>query len=275
MKKHLAAIAAFARALSGNLSAMTPDNGITAHRGESKNFLQNSLEAFSAANAAGADWIETDVHLTKDGYLVLIHDKTTRAYCSENKVVKDSTYAELCELDMAEKFREKTKRSEKELPKAKIVRLDEALDLILKEKKARLSIQPKCDCVDEVMELVRKKNAVEWVGFNDANAKFMCRAKELEPSVTVFWDRLKKLDLEKDIPFAKKHGFEYLVLFQKTITPENVKKIKDAGFKAGAWTVNDPATMKRFLEMGIDRLYTDDPVTMKQVKAGLEKRRGD
>ena len=224
---------------------MTAENGITAHRGDSMRLPQNSLRAFSSANRIGADWIETDVHLTKDGQLVIAHNATTGEYCSQNKKIKDCTYAELAQLDMAEKFRARHKL----------------------EKKARLSIQPKCDCVDQVMALVRRKGALKWVGFNDGNAKWMSRVKELEPSVPVFWDRGGNMDVEKDIAFAKQHGFETLVLFHQEVTPERVQKLKAAGFKVGAWTVNAPADMRRFLAMGLDRLYTDDPETFRKIKA--------
>lgn len=249
--------------------AVTPENGITAHRGDSANFPQNSMRAFSSASRIGADWIETDVHLTKDRRLVLIHDSSTGAYCSENKKVKDFTYAELASLDMAEKFRDKKKLTKEECPETTILLLDEALDFILKEKKARLSIQPKCDCVDEVMALVRKKGALKWVGFNDANKKYMKRVKELEPGVPVFWDRLKSADIDKDIPFAKANGFEYICPYYKVMTPEMVKKIKEAGFKVGVWTVNSPKEMKKLLEMGVDRLYTDHPEAALKIRKSV------
>ena len=245
----------------------TAENGITAHRGDSIRLPQNSLRAFSSANKIGADWIETDVHLTKDGQLVISHNATTGAYCSQDKQIKDCTYAELAQLDMAEKFRAQHKLTTEQCPKVTIVRLEEALDLILAERKARLSIQPKCDCVDQVMELVRRKGALKWVGFNDGNAKWMSRVKELEPSVPVFWDRSRNMDVDKDIAFAKEHGFETLVLFHKEVTPERVLKLKSAGLKVGAWTVNSPDDMRRFLAMGLDRLYTDDPATFKKIKA--------
>ena len=99
----------------------------------------------------------------------------------------------------------------------------------------------------------------------------MSRVKELEPSVPVFWDRFKNMDVEKDIVFAKRHGFETLVLFHKEVTPERVRKLKAAGFKVGAWTVNSPSEMRRFLGMGLDRLYTDDPAAFLKIKAAAIK----
>lgn len=258
--------AALLAAMTG-LAAPTPENGITAHRGDSLRHPQNSLEAFAAANDIGADWIETDVHLTRDGILVISHNATTKAYCSRDLRIREHTYAELCELDMAETFRAQQKRTLEQCPKLRIARLDEALDLILKAKKARLSIQPKCDCVDQAIALVRQKGAVEWVGFNDGNLRLMSRVKELEPSIPVFWDRYDNFEIDKDIPIAKARGFETIVLYWKTATPENVKRLHDAGFKVGVWTVNRPKDLASFLDMGIDRIYTDAPQTLKDIKA--------
>ncbi len=253
--------------------APTAENGVTAHRGDSVRHPQNSLEAFSAANDVGADWIETDVHFTSDKQLVIAHNHTTGEYSGKdhNLVIKDHTYAELAALDMATTFRARNKLTLEQCPKLRICRLDEALDLILAQRKARLSIQPKCDCVDAVMALVRAKHAEAWVGFNDGNAAWMSRVKELDPTIPVFWDR-GKCDLEKDIAFATAHGFETIVPNGKWVTPEVVRTLKAAGFKVGAWTVNDPAAMKRFLDMGVDRLYTDVPQQFLDVKAAREGR---
>ncbi len=52
------------------------------------------------------------------------------------------------------------------------------------------------------------------------------------------------------------------------VTPEKVKKIHDAGLEAGAWTVNDRAAMIALLDMGIDRLYTDQPRQLLALHAG-------
>ena len=248
--------------------APTAANGVTAHRGDSVRHPQNSLEAFAAAVDVGADWIETDVHFTSDKQLVIAHNHTTGEYSGKdrNLVIKDHTYAELAELDMAATFRASNKLTPEQCPKLRICRLDEALDLILARRKSRLSIQPKCDCVDAVMALVRAKHAEAWVGFNDGNPAWMSRVKELDPTIPVFWDR-GKCDLEKDISFAKRHGFETIVPNGKWVTPEVVRTLHAAGFLVGAWTVNDPAAMKRFLDMGVDRLYTDVPQQLLDVKA--------
>ena len=246
----------------------TPENGVTAHRGDSIRYPENSLQAFASACDLGVDWIETDVHLTSDKQLVISHNGTTGAYSNTDKKISDCTYEELAQLDMAEKYRDRNMLTLQECPKLKICRLEEVLDLILSKKTARLSIQPKCACVDQVIELVRKKGAVKWVGFNDANQEWMSRVKELEPGIPVFWDRFNS-DVEKDIVFAKAHKFETLVYFWRNMKPEMVKRLHEEGFKAGVWTVDLPAAQEHFLNMGIDRIYTDAPRQLLGIKERL------
>ncbi|MBQ7189178.1 MAG: hypothetical protein IJR99_07155 [Kiritimatiellae bacterium] len=247
-------------------AAPIPENGVTAHRGDSIRYPENSLQAFASACDLGVDWIETDVHLTADKQLVISHNGTTGAYCNTDKKISACTYEELAQLDMAENYRDRNLLTLLECPKLKICRLDEALDLILQKKTARLSIQPKCACVDQVIEMVRKKGAVKWVGFNDGNQEWMSRVKELEPAIPVFWDRFNS-DVEKDIAFAKEKKFETLVYFWRNMKPEMVKRLHEEGFKAGVWTVDLPAAQEHFLDMGIDRIYTDAPRQLLEIKA--------
>ena len=76
---------------------------------------------------------------------MLLHNATTKAYSSIDKAVCDCTYEELRKIDLAEKFRNRNGLSLEQCPKHEIVLLEDALDLILRERKARLSLQPKSD----------------------------------------------------------------------------------------------------------------------------------
>ncbi|HAW27340.1 MAG TPA: hypothetical protein DCY03_04355, partial [Planctomycetaceae bacterium] len=106
-----------------------------------------------------------------------------------------------------------------------------------------------------------------WVGFNDGNLNYMSQVKQLAPTIPVFWDRGADTDLDADIKIAKQRGFEALILNYKGITPEKVQKIKAASLEPGAWTVNNPAVMKQLLKQGIERIYTDDPSLLLQLKS--------
>lgn len=233
--------------------------GITAHRGNSGEFPENTLQAFQSGIDLGVDWVELDIYRSKDGKLVVLHDATTQRVGDKHLVVKQATYQELQTVDVATDFRKRMGKTLQECPPQRIPLLEEALALMLRQKHTRLSIQPKADCVAEAVALVKKMGAEHLVGFNDGNLQYMSTVKELAPAIPVFWDRGPKTDIDADIRTARARGFEALVINHAGITEEKVKKIKSAGLVPGAWTVNDIQTMKRLRNMGVERIYTDQP----------------
>ena len=72
---------------------------VAAHRGAKSTHPENTMAAFRAAIAAGVDMIETDVRMTKDGVLVLIHDKTVDRTTDGTGTVKDMNFTELRQLN--------------------------------------------------------------------------------------------------------------------------------------------------------------------------------
>ena len=135
------------------------------------------------------------------------------------------------------------------------------------QRQSRVSIQPKTNCVSEVVAMVRQLGAEAWVGFNDGNVNYMAEAKRLAPGIPVFWDRAES-DIAADIRIAKQHGFETLVLNERAVTPQKVAQLKQAGLGVGVWTVDDPMAWERFLAMGVERIYTDHPRRLLAFKAG-------
>lgn len=247
--------------LSTSFSDVHVHKGVTAHRGDSGAFPENTIPAFQSAIALKVDWAELDVYRTKDGQLVVIHDAKTGRVAEKDLVVSESNYSELLSLDVASKFRTTHNKTIKECPAQKIPLLEDVLKLFLTQRNTRISIQPKVDCVAEAIQIIRSLNAMHIVGFNDGNLELMSKVNALEPSIPVFWDRPARTDLTNDLAIAKEKGFEALVINSAGITEEKVKAVKAAGLEVGAWTVNDPQEMKTLLGLGIERLYTDYPST--------------
>lgn len=239
-----------------------PYFGVTAHRGSSGSFPENTIPAYRNAIALKVDWAELDIFRTKDGKLVVTHDARTGRVADKDLEIAASTYDELKQLDVATGFRKKTGRSLKECPPQQMPLLEDILALFVQQSATKISIQPKADCVPEAIGIVRKMNAQHIVGFNDGNLRYMSQVKELEPGIPVFWDRPANSDLDEDIRIAREKKFETLVVNSKGLTAEKIQKIKKAGFSAGAWTVNDPVEMKQLLAAGIDRIYTDEPAAL-------------
>jgi len=263
-RRQLACFALASLLLAANAPGAGPaadsflNNGVTAHRGNSGEHPENTMPAFQSGIEVGADWIELDVFRTKDGKLVVIHDRTTERVGDRNLTVADSPYEQLLTVDVAADFRRRHGKSLEALPKHTIPLLEDVLRLAMTQDKTRVSIQPKTDCVADAIGLVKQLGAERWVGFNDGNLQFMAEVKRLAPGIPVFWDRGDS-DVDEDVRIAVRHGFESLVLHHSAVAKEKIERIHGAGMDAGAWTVNDEATMARMLDLGIDRIYTDYP----------------
>ena len=247
------------------------NNGVTAHRGNSDDWPQNTLPAFQSGIELGADWLELDAHLTKDDELVVIHDGNTKSVGDRTVVVAEATYDELRQVDAATKFRAAKGLSLEQCPKGTVPRLAEVIQLVKAQDKTRVSIQPKADCVDEIMALLHDMDALDWAGFNDGDLRKMQRVKTLAPAVPVFWDRGPDNDIASDVETALAAGFESIVIHYSGLTQAKVDAIHAAGLQAGAWTVNDAETMARLLGLGADRLYTDCPKRLLEIQKGLAR----
>lgn len=142
---------------------------VAAHRGDSYNYYENTMEAFLSAIENGADMIETDVHLTKDMALVLIHDDTVDRTTNSKGFVREMTYDELTRLNAGGKYDYQA-----------IPTLEALLELIL-EKNVFLNLEIKeyyeegnedrCDyCIEECIKLVEKYGYADKMVFNSFDA---------------------------------------------------------------------------------------------------------
>ena len=242
-------------------------NGVTAHRGEPVHYPENTLPGFAAGAVCGADWVETDVHLTKDGVPVLCHDATTGRTADANLVIAESTLKELRELDFSRSFREAHGLDVARCPRTVIPTLAEALQMILWKKQARFSIQLKADGIaEEVARVVMQFGAEEWTGFNEGTLQRLKDIRIYLPDSYIFYDVGKKdVPVEDYIDVCRVNGFQELVMHHQYVTAEKCAKIREAGILPGAWNIGDAEKMRQLLGMGVFRIYADAPLTMLDV----------
>ena len=238
------------------------NNGVTAHRGNQARFPENTIPSFKSGIEVGADWIELDVRKTKDGKLVVIHDEDTGRIGNVNLRISETTFSELQKIDVAFQFR----KTNSGCPAMTVPLLLEVIELIKTQRKTRMSIQPKESLVGEIIALARKMDAEEWIGFNDGNLDLMSEVKSINRNIPVFWDVFSG-EPDEIVRTAEAQGFESVVMHESLVSEKIVGDLYDAGISAGAWIVNSPETMKRFLEIGIYRFYTDYPELCLQIKS--------
>lgn len=142
---------------------------VAAHRGDSYNYYENTMTAFEKAIEAGADMIETDIHLTKDGYLVLIHDDNVDRTTNGKGRVDEMTFSALMELnagDTAAREKIPTLDSLSALAREKGV----TLNLEIKEYWSRENEARCIKCIENTLAMVEKYQMGDKIVINSFDA---------------------------------------------------------------------------------------------------------
>ena len=214
-----------------------------AHRGASVDELENTLEAFALAIEQGADMIETDLHLLRDGAVALYHDDEIGG-----APVGSFTLPELRER----------------LPRAPT--LQETLDRFGQRIAWNLEIKSPASgdypgLERLALEEVRRRGILERTLFSSFSDSVLVRMRELEARArlgTLVWIR-KPGDI---LARATRVGAEAVHLHLLLATEERVREAHDAGFRVNVYTVDDPDAQRRLAGYGVDGIFTNLPAKL-------------
>ncbi|AQT67480.1 Glycerophosphoryl diester phosphodiesterase [Anaerohalosphaera lusitana] len=209
---------------------------------------------------AGADGVEVDVHMTRDGEVVVIHDADTGRTGDRRLVVKDSTYDELRAVDVGG-------GEAGDFAGERIPRLGEVIETLPAGK--RLFVEVKCG--GEIVQGLRR--VIEGSGKEGQIAVICLAADVLElaagamPGVKMYWVLGSREDDDGEyavyddalIGGAAERGFDGLDVYHEALTAEYVEKAKRAGLEIYVWGVNELAAAERMLRIGVDGVTTDYP----------------
>lgn len=230
---------------------------VIAHRGFSGVYPENTMLAFKKAIEVGADGIELDVHLSKDGQVMIIHDEALKRTTGMDGVVSDYTRAELEKISAG-----KTKNDE--FGFTPIPSLDEYLAFMAEHKDKITNIELKTAPVyypgieEKTLELVRKydlENNVIYSSFNWLSIERMQRLKTLSQTGLLF----SGMKLYNQAHIIKALGINYFHPDFNDLTDEIVKSYLDEKVGLNVWTVNEIEDMKVCLSWNIDGLITNYP----------------
>jgi glycerophosphoryl diester phosphodiesterase len=268
MIKIFSALAVF---LLMSLSTNAGEPLIVAHRGASKDAPANTIPAFQLAWEQGADAIEADFHLSKDGEIVCIHDVETKKVAGTNLIVRNSTLAELKQLDVGAIHGEAFKGTT-------IPTLAEVFATIPENKK--IYIEVKCGAaivpvlLNEIDQSGLTKDQIVVISFNQEviqqlkiqaphyKASWLCSFKkqetgEITPSLDTVLKTLKAIEADG--------------LSSNTAVPVSViEAIGQQGYEWHAWTINNLKAARRMQAMGALSITTDVPGVMRQNLISVE-----
>ena len=256
---------------------LTPLPRVVAHRGDSHTFPENTIEAFISASSMGIDVIETDVHLTKDGKIVIWHDNTLERNTNGSGLVENYTLSELKQLDAGYTF---TPDGGKTYPfrdkHIKMITLDEALEAC-ENQRFNVDLKSKDPSIvkafTDVIEAHKAHDRVLCASFHMHHLKRMrIEFPSILTSITTI-EVLKYLMLQKLHALPKKLSTQRTIVFQvpveqwniKVITPQFIEEFHKRGAVIMVWTINDEKEMHRLYDMGVDTIMSDNASLLRQV----------
>lgn len=217
------------------------------HRGARGYEPENTLISFQKALDLGVDGIELDVHLSKDGVVVVIHDETVDRTTDGIGAIHDLAVAKIKKL-----------RTDKN---QQIPTLTEVLDLI--DKRVFVNIELKGKGTSKpVVQLVEKYIAENDWSYSDFiissfDWDLLEEVVALNPKIPIAV--LTETTVEEALAFAKKIKAMAINPDYTLLSPENSKQLKGEGFQIFPWTVNEFDAITKMKSYGVDGIISDYP----------------
>ena len=233
-----------------------------AHRGSSGSYPENTRLAFEKAIEAGADMIEMDCRLSKDGHVVVIHDDRLDRTARAKGFVKGKTLRQLKKLDVGAWLKKSFKGE-------RIQTLEEILEIVSGKVEINLEIKSvlrgPLGIELKVLFIVSHFDYLERAIFSSFDYQSLRRLRELAPDVRI--GVLYGAGI-KDNPFqaAREMNAYSLHIQREFATPHFLEEARELGLKSFVWTVNEVKEMEKFISLGVDGIISDFPEKFWKIK---------
>jgi len=251
---------------------------VVAHQGGDGVWPGDTMYAFEKAVEIGADVLEMDAHITKDGQIVLMHDEAVDRTTDGTGLIEDLTLAEIKQLDAAYKW---SNDDGKTFPfRGQGIQVPTLNELFKKFPDTRYLIEIKLteNPIDRPFcNLIREYNMQAKVIVASFHDEAMAIFRETCPEVATSASRtevrnfvlLGKVFLSGFVvpryqsiqpPYDPSESLGITIITERFIREAHAKNIK-----VEPWTVNDPELMKQYIEWGVDGIITDRPDLMVEI----------
>jgi glycerophosphoryl diester phosphodiesterase len=231
-----------------------------AHRGGAAVGDENTAAAFGRAVGMGYTYLETDVHATADGVVVVFHDDTLDRLFGRPGRIRDVRWADLSALRVG--------------GVAAVPRLDEVLEAW---PNVRFNIDMKDDpAVDPTVEVVRRAGALDRVLLASFDHRRLARVRARQPGIATslgtreaarlwlasrYGGRLRLPPSAVAAQVPVRHGRV------RVVDRRFVETAHRAGLQVHVWTIDDPTAMNTLLDLGVDGIMTDRIEVLRDVYA--------
>jgi len=215
------------------------------HRGIPVLEPENTLISFKKAIELGADAVECDVHLSKDGEIVVIHDGTVNRTTNGKGKVSKLMYTKIESLDAGKG--------------EKIPLLKELLDLV--RDKCKLNIEIKdIHATEKVLDLIENEDWSKII-LSSSKLKVLFDIRKRNKIITtslIFWSTRIPFKVKRLFDKALRTEVNAISLSKELATKSLISKLHQKNLKVYVWTVNKKKVIRKLVERGADGIFTND-----------------
>ena len=243
-----------------------------AHRGGADGAPENTMAAFERAVALGYEWLETDVHVTRDGIVVAFHDDRLDRVTDRSGTIADLTYAEVCDADAGYRFTLDAGATYAYRDRG--VRVPALCDIFERWPNVQVNIDAKADgTVAPLMRLLLRTNALSRVclaSFSDRRLRWMRRLAGtpvrtstggLAVAAAFLASRVGRMP---PLPATRlqipTHAGRIRLLDERFVSAAHA-----AGLAVDVWTVNGDQEIRDIVDLGVDGIMSDNLELLKRV----------
>lgn len=239
---------------------------VVAHRGGAKLRPENTLGAFDHAVALGADAIECDVHLSRDGEVVVIHDPTLERTTNARGLVREWTADELADVDAGFHFKVHGWHPYRHrgwgVPRLRdVLHRYPALPIIIELKGADIRL------AERTIEVIHEARAGHRVVLGGFDHDMLAAARRFGPGVATgasraeFGAAFRRAIVRRGpkAPGYRVLQVPYRLGGGRVLHRGFVRRARAAGVPVQVWVVNRPADMRRLIAWGVSAIISDRP----------------
>lgn len=234
---------------------------VTAHRGYSSDYPENTMPAFEAAVDAGADWIELDVQQTADGVIIISHDENLYRTTGRDINIWETDYETIRGLD-AGSFKGE------EFAGVTLCTLAEVMEAFRGRVHLNIELKPtgyETGFVEQVIDLIHEYGYEEDCVVASMSYSVLREAKEYDEEIRTVYVMRSAYGYFADLEWVDAFSVRY-----NYVTERVVQSVHVQGKQIYVWTVNSKGNMERMIAIGVDNLITDRPLNAKQTVFELE-----
>lgn len=233
-----------------------------AHRGASATRAEHTLDAYQTALVQGADYLEIDVHGTRDGHLVIVHDASLKRTTGEDRLVRELSLEEIRAVDPNVLTIQQVFEA---FPTAPI-------NIEIKQKEPSIS----ATLAEAIRATGREKLVIVSSGSADAIREFrrasqghVATGAAMSEVLGVYGNYLFGLQLKRPVPFEALQIPYWSIAGIDLSTPEFIAYAHEHALEVHYWTVDEASEMERLIQAGADGIMTNRPDVLAGVIAGL------